>query len=374
MTTPWITTRMRRLGLGLAMTGVLAGLGFGAYAVFGASGPPDFSITRTPASQTVNRGQTATHIVTVKRLNGFNGSVTLKASRLPSGASASWQLSNGTKSNVLPPGVDRARLAIKTGSNTPTATSHPLITATSGSLSHTATVTLVVQAASQPNFSLTASPWSRSVLQGDQTSYSVKVTRFAGFNGQVNLSVSGLPGGATASWNPSATVPASSSGTFLQIGTVRSVPVGSYDLTITGTGTIAGKSTSRSTAATLVVQPTRDFRIAGNLTTPLAPGSQAPLDLALTNPYGFNLRITDLGVGLAGTSAAGCSAAQNFAVTQIPADRYPITLPAGQTRTLGQLGIPDSAKPQVEMLNQSFNQDACKNATITFRYSGSAGK
>ena len=139
-------------------------------------------------------------------------------------------------------------------------------------------------------------------------------------------------------------------------------------------GTIAGKSTSRSTAATLVVQPTRDFRIAGNLTTPLAPGSQAPLDLALTNPYGFNLRITDLGVGLAGTSAAGCSAAQNFAVTQIPADRYPITLPAGQTRTLGQLGIPDSDKPQVEMLNQPFNQDACKNATIIFRYSGSAGK
>ena len=39
-----------RLRLGLAMTGVLAGLGFGAYAVFGASGPPDFSITRTPAS------------------------------------------------------------------------------------------------------------------------------------------------------------------------------------------------------------------------------------------------------------------------------------------------------------------------------------
>ena len=63
------------LGLGLAMTGVLAGLGFGAYAVFGASGSPDFSITRTPAAQTVNRGQTATHTVTVKRLNGFNGSV-----------------------------------------------------------------------------------------------------------------------------------------------------------------------------------------------------------------------------------------------------------------------------------------------------------
>ena len=363
-----------RLRLGLAMTGVLAGLGFGAYAVFAASGSPDFSITRTPAAQTVNRGQTATYTVTVKRLNGFNGSVSLKASQLPSGATASWQLSDGTKSNVLPPRLDRARLAIKTGSSTPTGTSHPLITATGGSLSHTATVTLVAQPSSQPNFNVMPSPWSRSVLQGDQTSYQVNVTRTAGFKGPVNLSVSGLPGGATASWNPKATVAASGSGASLQIGTVRSTPVGSYDLTITGKGTIAGKPTSRSTAATLVVQPTKDFGIAGNLTAPLAPGGRVPLDLALTNPYGFNLRIMGLSVELAGTTKAGCGAAQNFAVAQIPAARYPITLPAGQTRTLGQLGIPDTAKPQVEMLNQPWNQDACKNATIIFSYSGSAGK
>jgi uncharacterized membrane protein len=373
MITPWTSRRMR-LRLGLALTGVLAALGFGAYAVFAASGSPDFSITRTPATQTVNQGQTATYIVAIKRLNGFNGSVTLKASKLPGGASASWQRSDGAKSNVLPPGMDRARLAIKTGSSTPPGTSHPLITATSGSLSHTATVTLVVQASSQPNFNLTPSPWSRSVLQGDQTSYRVNVTRSAGFNRQVKLSVSGLPGGATASWNPSATVAASSSGTSLQIATIRSVPIGSYDLTITGTGTIAGKSISRATAATLVVKKTQDFRIAGSLTTSLAPGSREPLDLALTNPYGFNLRITDLGVSIAGTNKAGCSAAQNFAVTQIPAARYPITLPAGETRTLGQLGIPDPDKPQIEMLDQPFNQDACKNAATILRYSGSAGK
>ena len=373
MTTPWIRTRTR-LRLALAMTGVLAGLGFGAYAVLAASGSPDFSIARTPTSQTVNRGQTAAYIVAVKRSSGFNGSVTLTATKLPNGASASWQLSDGTNSNVLPAAVNRARLAIKVGSNTPIGTTHPLITATSGSLSHSATVTLVVQASSQPNFNLVASPWSRSVLQGDQTSYRVNVTRTAGFKGPVSLSVSGLPSGATASWNPSATVPGSSSGSSLQIGTVRSIPVGSYDLTITGTGTIAGKSASRSTAMTLVVKPTHDFRIAGNLTTPLSPGSRAPLDLALTNPYGFNLRITGLGVGLAGTNRAGCSAAQNFAVAQIPAARYPITLPARQTMTLGQLGIPDADKPQVEMLNQPFNQDACKGATISFSYGGSAGK
>jgi hypothetical protein len=373
MITSRTKTRMRRR-LGLALCGVLLGLGVGAYAVFAAGGTPDFSITRTPASQTVGQGQTATYTVTVKRLNGFAGSVTLKVAKLPSGSSASWKLSNGTSSNVLPPRLDRARLAIKTASNTPTATSHPVITATSGNLSHTTTATLVVQPSSQPNFILGASPWSRSVLQGDQTSYRVNVTRTAGFKGPVNLSVTGLPSGATASWKPSPTVPGPSSSATLQIGTVRAVPVGSYDLTITGTASVAGRAASRSTAATLVVQRTQDFRIAGNLSAPLAPGTGAPLDLTLTNPYGFNLRITDLTVALVGTSNPGCSAAQNFTVAQIPAARYPITLPARQTRTLGQLGIPSADEPQVQMLNQPWNQDACKNATISFSYGGSAGK
>src|SRR5437667_2740911 len=106
MTTTRTNKRMRRR-LGLALIGVLAGLGVGAYAVFAAGGTPDFSITRTPASQTVGQGQTATYTVTVKRLNGFAGSVTLKAGKLPNGSSASWKLSNGTSSNVLPPRLDR---------------------------------------------------------------------------------------------------------------------------------------------------------------------------------------------------------------------------------------------------------------------------
>ena len=58
-------------GLGVALLIVVTALGVGAYAVFAASGAPDFSIARTPAAQTVSQGQTATYTVTVKRMNGF---------------------------------------------------------------------------------------------------------------------------------------------------------------------------------------------------------------------------------------------------------------------------------------------------------------
>ncbi|OLE38014.1 MAG: hypothetical protein AUG48_02900 [Actinobacteria bacterium 13_1_20CM_3_68_9] len=340
MTTLRDRTRKRlRPRFGLALLGVIAGLGVGAYAVFAAGPRPDFSVTASPSSQTVNRGQAGTYTVTVRRLNGFAGAVTLKVTNLPTGATASWKLSDGTTANVLPPGVDRARLTIKTAPNTPTTTSHPLITATKGTLSHTTTVSLVVQPATKPNFASAPSPWSQTVLQGDQTSYRVDVTRTGGFSGSVSLKVAGLPNAATPSWNPSPTVSGSGSSTVLQIGTASSIPTGGYDFVITGTGKINGETVSRSAAATLIVEKTQSFRIAGGLTTQLAPGTSARLELTLTNPYGFDLRVTSLAVGLKGTSSPGCGASQNFSVTQIPPARYPITLPAGQTRTLGQLRV-----------------------------------
>src|SRR5437016_9724524 len=58
----------------------------------------------------------------------------------------------------------------------------------------------------------------------------------------MTLSASGLPAGATTSFNPS-TVTAGGSST-LTIGTTSSTPAGSYTLTVTGTGASATHSTS----------------------------------------------------------------------------------------------------------------------------------
>ena len=62
-------------------------------------------------------------------------------------------------------------------------TSQPLITATSGKLTSTTNVTLAVQPAAQPNFTLTASPASSTIVQGDQAAYASTSTRTGGFSG-----------------------------------------------------------------------------------------------------------------------------------------------------------------------------------------------
>lgn len=92
-----------------------------------------------------------------------------------------------------------------------------------------------------PDFSISATPTSQTATRKGSTSYTVTVSPINGFNSTVNLSVSGLPGNATASFNPPAI--SGGSGTSIlniTLGNGR----GSYTLTITGTSGSLGHSTT----------------------------------------------------------------------------------------------------------------------------------
>jgi uncharacterized membrane protein len=121
-------------------------------------------------------------------------------------------------------------LTITTTSTTPLGTSTIAITGTSGSMTHSANATLVV---ATPDFSISATPSSRTVRRGSSTTYTVTVTPSGAFNGKVTLGVSGLPSNVTGTFNPS-TVTGSGSST-LQITTRSNTTRGTYPLTITGT-------------------------------------------------------------------------------------------------------------------------------------------
>jgi hypothetical protein len=101
------------------------------------SGGSDFTISATPASQTVVPGGTTSYTVTVIPQSGFTGMVALSASGLPAGASAS--LNPTTVS-----GSGSSTLTVTTASSTPPGSYALTNTATSGSLSRSASVTLAV--------------------------------------------------------------------------------------------------------------------------------------------------------------------------------------------------------------------------------------
>jgi hypothetical protein len=98
----------------------------------------------------------------------------------------------------------------------------------------------------QSDFAIAVSPSSQTVTQGGSTSYSVAISPTNGFTGKVNLSVSGLPSGASGSFNPN---PATSS-SKLSVTTSSSTPTGTYALTITA---VSG-SLTHTTTVSLVSQ------------------------------------------------------------------------------------------------------------------------
>src|SRR5207302_580188 len=96
-----------------------------------------------------------------------------------------------------------------------------------------------------PDFSLSISPASQSVVQGGNTTYTVTVSPSATFNGAVQLSASGLPTGAAASFSPN---PATSTST-MTVTTSSTTPTGSSTLTVTG---VSGNLTHTATTALTV--------------------------------------------------------------------------------------------------------------------------
>ncbi len=99
-----------------------------------------------------------------------------------------------------------------------------------------------------PDFSISATPPSRTVTRGSSTNYTVTVTVLNGFTGTVSFSVSGLPKGSSASFSPSS-VRGSWSST-LTVKTGSTTPKGAYTLSIKGTS----GSLVHSTTVTLTVQ------------------------------------------------------------------------------------------------------------------------
>ena len=196
----------------------------------------DFSLSATPTSSTVLPGGSTTYTATLNPGAGFTGTVNFSVTGLPSGATASFSPASLTTSGST-------TLSVATSGTTPSG-SYPLtIRGTSGPLTRTVDVTLVVNG----DFSISAAPSSITINRGGTAVYTVTIAGTA-FSGTVNLSVSNAPTRATATFNPTSVV---NSGTStLTIATFANVSRRTRVLTITGTG--GGRT--HSTTVTLIVQ------------------------------------------------------------------------------------------------------------------------
>ena len=166
--------------------------GFSGIGVLLNTSPANFSLSATTFSpSTVTAGNSSSAIIGLNPNFGFNQTVTLACSGLPSGATCAFNPAS------VPGGTATSLLTISTASNTAAGTYPIEVQASAGTLTHQVTLTLVVQAA--PDFAITGPPTaSQSVSAGQSAMFSMSLTPVGSFSGTVSLGCAIAPAATPA--------------------------------------------------------------------------------------------------------------------------------------------------------------------------------
>ena len=275
---------------------------------------PDFSLSANPISLSVNRGASGMSTVTITRTSGFAGSVAFTASGLPGGVTASFNPTSTTGTS--------STLALAASSTATTGPATVTVTGTSGSLTHTTTISLTINAPPPADFTLSASPTSLTVNQGASGTSTVTIARTGGFAGSVGFTASGLPGGVTATFNPTATTGTS---TMLTLAASSTATVGAATVTVTGT---SGSLIHTTTISLAVNAP--DFTLSASPTSlTVNRGASGSSTIAINRIAGFAGSVAFTSTGL----PSGVTA--TFSPTPTTGTNSMLTLAASATATLG---------------------------------------
>ena len=260
----------------IAGSGLATGVAAGSTTIQAASGanygytgltvtaaPGGFTISASPASLSVIQGNQGNSTITTAISGGFNSAISLSASGMPTGTTVSF-----SPNPIAAPGSGSSGMTITVGTSTAVGSYPITVTGNGGGVQQSTTVTLTVTAAA--NFTISAAPASLSIAQGNQGTSTITTAISVGFNSTIGLSVSGMPAGATVSFNPQ-TIPAPGSGTSTMTITVgTSTPTGTYPITVTGNG--GGIQQTATVALTVTAQGTQGEQVALSWTASTSPG------------------------------------------------------------------------------------------------------
>ena len=203
---------------------------------------PSISVSVSPSTKTVVQGGSTTFQVTVTA-QYYSGIVQLSITGLPSGATYSFNPSQGT-----PP--FNSILTIATSSSTPVGTHTITVKGIGTGVSDQKTITLkVVKPAA---FILSLSPPSLTIQQGGSGTTTITVNPISGYNKKVTISLISAPPGVTASFSTNPVNPGSSTTATIHVS--ASATPGTYSVVFKGVGE-DGKEATATLSLTITEKP-----------------------------------------------------------------------------------------------------------------------
>lgn len=290
--------------------------------------PPDFTVSLAPSSLSVTQGSSATSTISTSALGGFNSTVSLSASGLPSGVTASF-----SPASIGTPGSSTLTLTAAPTATTGTAT--VTITASGGGISHTATLSLTVNAAQTPDFTVNASPSSLSLAQGTSGASTITTNVSGGFNSAVSLSVSGLPSGVTASFSSASIAAPGSGSSTLTVTASATATTGTASVTVTATG--GGVTHTAVISLTITANQAADFVLSASPTTlSVAQGTSGSTTISSATLGGFNAALP---LSASGTPSGVTASFNPTSIAAPGSGNSTLTFTAGSTAATGTFNI-----------------------------------
>src|SRR5208337_4045261 len=175
--------------------------------------------------------------VTLQPLYGFTGDVVISATDLPPGITPSYN------PVLVHSGSGGATITLTAATTVPLGKYSVTLNGNSGSLTHSSTIPLLVNDSVGDWTGYTVQS-TQNVVPGGTAAYTFSTSPVNGFTGNITPTVTGLPPGAVATFNPPV-IAGGVGGTTLTVQTLSTTPQPQvYNLTVTGTEGILTHSTT----------------------------------------------------------------------------------------------------------------------------------
>jgi hypothetical protein len=320
---------------------------------------PNFNISLSPTSLTVQQGSSGNITLTLTPQNGFTGTVTLALVDASTGNAVPDITLSPTSFTVSTSSPTNQTLTVNVASSVATGSYNLKVKAVSGSLNKEANLSLTVSAA--PDFSIALSPTSLTVQQGSSGNTTLTLTPQNGFTGTVTLAlVDASTGNAVPdiTLSPTSFTVSTSSPTnqTLTVNVASSVATGSYNLKVKAVSGSLNKEASLSLDVT-AGGGSPDFSISLSPTSlTVQQGASGSTTLTLTPLNGFtgtvNLSLVGAPNGVT-LSPASVTVSGTSPVTQ------------NLTLTVGSSVAPNTYALQVKGTSGSITQQASLSLTVS---------